>query len=272
MDSEEEGVEAGTYTIGDWLFLSGANELRRAAGGDEGGQRRKLEHRASRTLELLCRHRGAIVSQEDILAEVWNGRAISANSIPVVIRDLRQALGDDARKPRHIETVAKRGYRLLEDSALERGAFATSDRHGARRRRYIAAAAITTALALVLVFLSTVRASAPAQVPLIITQVVNATGSAGYRPLARASQEVIAASAQRMNGVQVFRDGADPEPGGSITLVSRLIIWNGRPTVMMSAQDGRGAVIWTGMTSGEERLIPHEVSAAMRELEAAVHR
>src|SRR5687767_7706843 len=96
-----------SHSIGDWTFDPDANELRR---GDE---RRRLEHRAARTLELLCSRPGQVVTPDEIVAHVWNGRAISANSVPVVISDLRQALEDDARSPRYIETVAKRGYRLL---------------------------------------------------------------------------------------------------------------------------------------------------------------
>src|SRR5688572_15094447 len=96
--------------IGDWTFDPAAGELRR------GAERRRLEDRAARTLALLVRRRGEVVSQAEIAAEVWNGRTVSPNSLPVVIADLRRALDDDAREPRFIETVAKRGYRLMADS------------------------------------------------------------------------------------------------------------------------------------------------------------
>ena len=101
-----------SHSIGDWSFEPEANELRR---GDE---RRRLEHRAARTLELLCSRAGEVITPDDILARVWKGRAISANSVPVVISDLRQALEDDARRPRYIETVAKRGYRLMKSTLI----------------------------------------------------------------------------------------------------------------------------------------------------------
>ena len=97
------------YRIGDWTFRAGENELVR------GGERRRLEDRAARTLELLCRRAGEAVGQDEIIAEVWNGRSQSPNSIPVVIGQLRRALGDDARNPRFIETLPKRGYRLVSE-------------------------------------------------------------------------------------------------------------------------------------------------------------
>src|SRR2546430_2002138 len=104
-------TDQGGEAIGDWRFHAGEDELRRP------GERRKLEHRAARTLELLCGRRGEVVSREAILEAVWQGRAVSPNSVAIVISDLREALGDDARSPRHIETVAKRGYRLHAEAA-----------------------------------------------------------------------------------------------------------------------------------------------------------
>src|SRR5687767_9601318 len=87
------------YRIGGWTFRAGENELLKD------GERRRLEDRAARTLELLCRRAGEAVAQDEIIAEVWNGRSQSPNSIPVVIGQLRKALGDDARSPRFIETL-----------------------------------------------------------------------------------------------------------------------------------------------------------------------
>jgi DNA-binding winged helix-turn-helix (wHTH) protein len=258
MVNAAETPEMPDCRIGEWLFSPSANEV------SKGEIRRKLEHRAARTLELLCRRRGAIVSHEEILREIWNGRAISPNSVPVVISDLRQALGDDARDPRHIETVAKRGYRLLlgpEEDCPPAVAMPPAD----RPFQIVMVAAPLLLLFVVLFAWWTVRTEAPEEVSLIVTKVENATGSASYQPLADATSEVIAANAQRIEGVRVFRDNASPGDG-AVKLDARLIIWSGRPTVMMSASDASDAVIWTGMTSGKEDLIPSEVASAMKQL------
>lgn len=264
MQDETERTAGGECRIGEWTFLPAANELRRTDGNGE-GERRRLEHRAARTLELLCRRSGAIVSQEEILREVWNGRAISPNSVPVVIKDLRQALGDDAREPRHIETVAKRGYRLLsgpEEDPIDAEELA-------KEERPLPIVMFGAPLLLLIALLAAwwiMRPSGPPAVPLIVMEVENATGSPRWQPLASAASAVIMTNAQRMEGVQIFRGTDGRRPAGAVTLGARLIIWSGRPTVMMSAQDEAGVVIWTGMTSGEETLIPPEVSVAMGEL------
>src|SRR5215217_1243145 len=103
----ERGI--GQHRIGGWEFSPSSGELRRRT------DVRRLEPRAARALQLLCEANGAVVSQEQLIAEVWQGRALSDNSVAVVIGQLRRALDDDAREPRLIETIPKRGYRLRAD-------------------------------------------------------------------------------------------------------------------------------------------------------------
>ena len=242
-----------SHSIGDWTFEPDANELHR---GDE---RRKLEHRSARTLELLCRRAGEMVTADDIVAQVWNGRAISANSVPVVISDLRQALEDDARSPRYIETVAKRGYRLM----VERPADAPpAPRRNQLRPRLVALAALALALAAALGWAIFGRAAdAPV---LVVRPVQNATGNPAYQPLVNASSAVLMAEAEQLSGVQVFQ-GSSPRPD-AVRLDSWLFIWNGRPAVMMSAQRVGGPVLWTGMTAGGEPRIPYDIAHEMHRL------
>ena len=107
---------------------------------------------------------------------------------------------------------------------------------------------------------------------LIVPEVENATGSRRYRALAAATSDVIMLNAQRMKGIRVYRDAAGRDRAGAFTLRARLILWYGRPTIMLAAQGPDGAMLYTAMTSGEERLIPAEIRRAMRELEAEIHR
>src|SRR6266550_3764475 len=96
----------GRHRIGGWEFSPATGELRRRT------DVRRLEPRAAKALQLLCEANGELVSQEELIAGVWHGRALSENSVAVVIGQLRRALDDDAREPRLIETIPKRGYRL----------------------------------------------------------------------------------------------------------------------------------------------------------------
>lgn len=242
-----------SHSIGDWSFEPDANELRR---GDE---RRRLEHRAARTLELLCSRAGEMVTPEDILAHVWKGRAISANSVPVVISDLRQALEDDARRPRYIETVAKRGYRLMVEPEAETPA-------ASRRQRLRPMAIALGVLALVTATaLGWAMFGRAADLPaLLVRPVQNATGNPAYQPLVNASSAMLMAQAERLSGVQTFR-GTSPRKD-AVRLESWLFIWNGRLTLMMSAQRADGSVLWTGITTGGEQRIPNDIARQMHSL------
>jgi Tol biopolymer transport system component/DNA-binding winged helix-turn-helix (wHTH) protein len=57
---------------------------------------------------------GAVVSKDTLLNEVWRSEAISESVLTRTITELRSALGDDAAQPRFLETIPKRGYRLIE--------------------------------------------------------------------------------------------------------------------------------------------------------------
>ena len=246
--------QMASHRVGDWTFEPDANELRR---GDE---RRRLEHRAARTLELLCNRAGEMVTPDDILAEVWNGRAISANSVPVVISDLRQALEDDARSPRYIETVAKRGYRLMVERPADTPAAAPSRTRF--RPALIALAALALMLAIALAWTMFERAAN--EPVLVVRPVQNATGNPAYQPLVNASSAVLMAEAEQLSGVQVFR-GTSPRRD-AIRLEAWLFIWNGHPTVMMSAQRVGGPVLWTGITTGNEARLPYGIALEMHRL------
>ncbi len=66
-----------------------------------------------RVLECLVRSGGLIVTQQQIIREVWGpGREDDSRNLRVVVRALRQKLEPDPRQPRHLLTEAGVGYRL----------------------------------------------------------------------------------------------------------------------------------------------------------------
>jgi serine/threonine protein kinase/tetratricopeptide (TPR) repeat protein len=62
---------------------------------------------------FLARHPEEVHSRERLIDEVWQVEAVAENTLTHAIAELRKALGDDARHPRYIETIHRRGYRLL---------------------------------------------------------------------------------------------------------------------------------------------------------------
>jgi DNA-binding winged helix-turn-helix (wHTH) protein/tetratricopeptide (TPR) repeat protein len=61
----------------------------------------------------LVRQPGALLTKNALLDQVWGHQFVSESVLKTAISDLRTVLGDDARQPRFIETVSRRGYRFI---------------------------------------------------------------------------------------------------------------------------------------------------------------
>ncbi|MEQ7329524.1 winged helix-turn-helix domain-containing protein [Xanthomonas campestris pv. campestris] len=77
------------------------------------GERITLEPRMMEVLVALAERAGEVISAEQLLIDVWHGSFYGDNPVHKTIAQLRRKLGDDSRQPRFIETIRKRGYRLL---------------------------------------------------------------------------------------------------------------------------------------------------------------
>ena len=62
---------------------------------------------------VLAGHQGNVVTRDQLVDAVWDGRFVADEAIVTKIATLRHKLGDDARHPTYIETVPRRGYRLM---------------------------------------------------------------------------------------------------------------------------------------------------------------
>lgn len=72
-----------------------------------------LNSRYFDALALLVREQGRLVSKDRFLEEVWRGVPVTDEALTQCIKTLRRQLGDDAARPRFIETVPKHGYRFI---------------------------------------------------------------------------------------------------------------------------------------------------------------
>src|SRR5262245_26799090 len=83
-----------------------------------------LRPKALTLLSCLATRPGRLTTKDELLAAVWPDTAVSDWVLTRTVTELREALGDDARQPRIIETVHRRGYRFLP--AVVAGASAPS--------------------------------------------------------------------------------------------------------------------------------------------------
>ncbi len=73
-------------------------------------------HLRRKTWEVLCyliARPELVVSKDELLAAVWGDVTVSDHMVQISINELRKALGDDAREPRFVETVHRRGFRWI---------------------------------------------------------------------------------------------------------------------------------------------------------------
>lgn len=109
------------------------------------GQDVRLEPKAMEVLLHLAKRAGEVVSKDELIEQVWEGRAVGDEVITNAIWELRKALGDDARHPRYIQTIPKRGYRLIADVSEP----ADSDPAPSRRLRWRPWAALAAGVLLI---------------------------------------------------------------------------------------------------------------------------
>src|SRR5271165_1329448 len=83
------------------------------------GSELKLERIPMELLILLASRPGELVRREEIIQELWGDEinVDSENAINTAIRKIRQVLGDDSSSPRFVQTISKRGYRFLPETA-----------------------------------------------------------------------------------------------------------------------------------------------------------
>jgi DNA-binding winged helix-turn-helix (wHTH) protein len=111
MDIEREGDRSAPaeFRIGEWLVQPRLNRL------SHGERVVQIEPKLMDVLVYLAENPGEVVSKNDITDAVWPDLFITESVISRAIAGLRRALEDDARNPKFIETILKRGYRLIAD-------------------------------------------------------------------------------------------------------------------------------------------------------------
>ena len=95
------------FTLGDWIVQPTLNRLSRH------GTSVPLRPQLIDVLVCLARGAGQTVTRAELLDRVWPNQFIADTALARCVAELRQALGDSAQAPTFIETIPKRGYRLI---------------------------------------------------------------------------------------------------------------------------------------------------------------
>src|SRR6185436_20430221 len=77
------------------------------------GQTVQVEPKIMQVLVALAERPGEVVTRDELMARVWAGVFVSDDALHRAIRELRRLFDDDSERPAVIETIRKRGYRLI---------------------------------------------------------------------------------------------------------------------------------------------------------------
>lgn len=166
-NARDAGAPGMTLHVGDWDVDPFANTLVR--GGREAV---RLEPKVIEVLVHLASHPDEVVTRDQLLAALWPGLVVGDDTLTQAIIKLRKALGDDARHPRFIETIPKRGYRLIAPvrRAVAPAASPAAAPHARTTRRiwpWVAMLALA-ALAVVLIVAGNRPHGGPARAPPVV--------------------------------------------------------------------------------------------------------
>lgn len=93
-------------------------------------------------LVFLADRQDEVLSREEIHESVWEGTIVSDEVLTNAIRELRKSLGDDAKEPQFIQTVPKKGYRLIAPVVVEDGSHSRPSRISPYQWAFLGAAAL----------------------------------------------------------------------------------------------------------------------------------
>ena len=79
-----------------------------------------IEPQVFALLAVLVEHRERLVSKDEIIEKVWDGRIVSESAVSSRIKSARQALGDDGRAQRFIRTLHRQGFRFVAETTVVR--------------------------------------------------------------------------------------------------------------------------------------------------------
>ncbi|MFL6290122.1 MAG: protein kinase domain-containing protein [Thermoanaerobaculia bacterium] len=97
------------FFVADWRVRPALGKLER------GEVSVAVEPRAMQVLSCLARHAPDVVSKQRLMREVWGDAFVTDEVLSHAVWELRKALGDEAKNPRYIHTISKKGYRLLAE-------------------------------------------------------------------------------------------------------------------------------------------------------------
>lgn len=96
-----------TFWLAEWQVKPGLSEI------EKDGRAISLEPKVMSVLVTLASKPGEVFSRQQLENQVWQETVVGYDALAKAINKLREALGDDKKNPAYIQTISKKGYRLI---------------------------------------------------------------------------------------------------------------------------------------------------------------
>lgn len=212
----------------------------------KGGRRIKMQVQPFQVLAMMLERPGEVVTREEMQKRLWPADTFVDfdHSVNTAVKKLRQALGDDQKKPRFVETLPKRGYRFLATVKGPAGGFQQG-----------ASSAVATAVS---------RAAPETVASPWVGRVARLACEAGHPFAVLATDAPTAAERQKL-------DAANDDVGLSLLIASQKLIMvpKGTPLRILEVEQAHSrcqARILEGEHYGKTALLPLKLLADSPEL------
>ncbi len=164
------------FRIGEWLVERDLNLISCR------DKKIQIEPKVMEVLVFLAGNPGRVMPRQEILRAVWPGTFVTEDVLTYSVSELRKSFGDQARQPQFIQTIPRRGYRLIAPvvqvgPAEERPEPPAVSPRASNRRTYLTTGAATlAAIALLVFYLQWRRPALTEADAILLADFVNTTG------------------------------------------------------------------------------------------------
>ncbi|MEM6808963.1 MAG: winged helix-turn-helix domain-containing protein [Pseudomonadota bacterium] len=233
----ETSTSHSSYGLGPWRVEPETGRLHRD------GDVVALEPRLMALLDLLVAARGKVIPRSEIEAALWPDVIVGEDTVARAISRLRRALGDSASAPTFVETLPKRGYRLLVRATPPGD---DHERHAPRRFAWPLAALCGALVAVTMFIVWPAKSPAPPERATI--EVSRADDL--YMRFTRADNEAAISLYERV--LATDPDNIRAQAGLANALVQRVVRWPDRPDAATRGADTLSEALDRGLTSTSE--------------------